>query len=162
MPNQLAHFAIHADDLERAWACSGGSLPRLPKTTDARLLAAISHMQLCAEASGSGRWILREPGRQLLAYLGSSAEVDLSGESGSFRANVVDPRTGAAVAGGTVKAGQKVKFPTATVVWLQRAHHGERRALGGLAGADLRGPEFRRPGGGELAAGGRPAFCVLF
>ena len=59
-------------------------------------------------------------GRQALIYPGGGAELDLSGESGTFRANVVNPRTGEVTPDETVKAGGKVKLPEATVVWLVR------------------------------------------
>src|SRR5690606_35852584 len=47
-----------------AWVCAGGSLPRLPKTTDSKLLAAIPKMQPWLAASRNGRWVLRETGKQ--------------------------------------------------------------------------------------------------
>jgi hypothetical protein len=77
-----------------AYLCAGGSLPNLPRGTDARLLAAIPHLSPWPEAAAAGRWALREKGRQILIYPGGSAELDLSGESGTFRVNVVNPRTG--------------------------------------------------------------------
>jgi hypothetical protein len=103
-----------------AWVCAGGSLPRLPQSTDEKLLAAIPKMQPLAEAPKQGRWTLREAGRQMLIYLGGNAELDLSNESGSFCVNIVNARTGEATPGKTVKAGGKVKLPNATVVWLTK------------------------------------------
>jgi hypothetical protein len=44
--------------------------------------------------------------------------LDLSRESGSFRMNIVNPRTGEMTAGEIVKAGSKVRLPSGTVVWL--------------------------------------------
>ena len=44
------------------WVCAGGSLPRLPRTTDAKLLAAIPRMSPWPEATGAGRWAVRERG----------------------------------------------------------------------------------------------------
>ena len=108
-------------DLSRAgWAylCAGGSLSNLPRSTDARLLAAIPRMQPWTEASGQNRWVLRESGKQLLIYSGAAAELDLSRESGTFRVNVVNPRTGSVAAGEIIKAGGKVMLPDARVVWL--------------------------------------------
>jgi hypothetical protein len=101
-----------------AWVCAGGSLPRLPKTTDAKLLAAIPRMQPWVDASKKGLWILREPGQQMLAWADGTAELDWSSETGSFRANEVSPRTGEVTQGEIVKAGGKLKFPPASVVWL--------------------------------------------
>ena len=101
-----------------AWVCAGGSMPRLPRSTDPKLLAAIPQMQPWPEASKAGRWILREVGKQMLIYGGG--ELDLSNESGSFRVNAVNPRTGEVTPGETVQAGSKVKLPSAAVVWLTR------------------------------------------
>jgi hypothetical protein len=101
-----------------AWVCAGGSLPRLPRTTDPKLLAAIPRLSPWPEAGGAGRWALREKGRQILLYRGRTAELDLSDESGSFRANAVNPETGEITPGEAVKAGGKVKLPEAMVVWL--------------------------------------------
>lgn len=102
-----------------AYLCAGGSMPNLPRSLDARLLAAIPRMMPWAEASKNGRWVLREAGKQMLVY-GSDAELDLSSESGAFRVNTIDPRTGEVTAGETVNAGGNVKLPTATVVWLTK------------------------------------------
>ena len=101
-----------------SWVCAGGSMPRLPKMIDAKLLAAIPRMRPWVNASKDGRWVLREAGTQMLVYGG--AELDLSGESGSFRVNVVNPRTGEVTSGESVSAGGKVKLPNATVVWLTK------------------------------------------
>jgi hypothetical protein len=101
------------------WVCAGGSLPRLPKTTEAKLLAAIPQMQPWAEGSKTGLWVLREPGKQWLVY-GGDADLDLSSESGSFRLNLVNTRTGDITPGETVNAGGQVKLPKATVVWLTK------------------------------------------
>ena len=78
-----------------AYLCAGGSLPRLPRTTDARLLAAIPRLQPWPEASGPGRWVLRGPG-ECLVYLGREADpvLDLTREGGRFVAKRIDPATG--------------------------------------------------------------------
>jgi hypothetical protein len=124
--------AIICDFDSAGWAfvCAGGSQPRLPRTTDARLLAAIPQMTPWTEASGEGRWVLRESGKQMLVYLGGRTELDLSGETGSFRVNIVDSRTGQIVVRQAddnillqvqqklVMAGTTVKLPDAPVVWL--------------------------------------------
>ena len=93
-------------------------MPRLPKTTDAQLLAAIPRMQPWPDASKAGRWILRESGKQLLVCGGG--ELDLSGETGAFRVNTINPRTGEVAPGETVQVGATVKLPNATVVWLTK------------------------------------------
>ena len=109
------------NDLSRggwAYLCAGGSLPNLPRTTDAKLLAAIPRLTPWPEAGGPGHWALREKGRQALIYRGDSAELDLSDETGSFRVNTINPRTGEITPGGTMTAGGKVKLPEAAVTWL--------------------------------------------
>jgi hypothetical protein len=101
-----------------AYLCAGGSLPNLPRATDTKLLAAIPRMKPWEEASRDGRWTLREMGNQMLVYGGG--DLDLSDQSGSFRVNVVNQRTGEVTPGETVIAGSKVRLPNATVVWLTK------------------------------------------
>ena len=121
-PDKVVIASGEDEKLHCSWAflCAGGSMPDLPATTDAGLLAAIPVMQPWTEASGPNRWALREPGRQILIYSGDQApaELDLSAESGTFRVNVVDPQTGRVTPGETVQAGKKVKCPAGAVVWL--------------------------------------------
>jgi hypothetical protein len=101
-----------------AWVCAGGSLPRLPRTTDPKLLAAIPKMQPWAGASRNARWVLREADRQMLVYGGG--ELDLSGQTGAFRVNVINARTGEVSPGETVKTGSVAKLPDANLVWLTK------------------------------------------
>ena len=103
-----------------AYVCAGGSLPNLPRTTEAKLLAAIPHMTPWAVASGKGRWVLRQAGKQFLICGGAGAELNLSGESGAFRVNIVNPTTGEVAPVGTVQAGGKVPLPEAKVIWLTK------------------------------------------
>jgi hypothetical protein len=102
-----------------AWVCAGGSLPRLPQTTDPSLLRAIPRMQPWSQATTPGRFVLREPGRQWLVH-GGPRKLDLSHESGRFRIRVIDPRAGTVRPGGTVDAGPTVPLPDAPLVWLTR------------------------------------------
>jgi hypothetical protein len=101
-----------------AWVCAGGSLPRLPQTTDPRLLAAIPQMRLWQSDVRKKTYVLSKPGRYYLAYGGG--ELDLSRETGSFRMNSVNQRTGEVSPGESVTAGGKVQLPGATVIWLIR------------------------------------------
>jgi hypothetical protein len=101
-----------------AWVCAGGSMPRLPQSTDVRLLAAIPRMQVWTDASRDGARVLREAGNQWLIHGGT--ELDLSRDSGSFRVNRVDPRTGQVTPGERISAGTKVRLPDATVIWLTK------------------------------------------
>lgn len=103
-----------------AWAfvCAGGSMPNLPHTTDAKLLAAIPEMQPWPADGAKRVWALREPGRQILIYGNNGTELDLSAESGPFRVNLVNRESGEVTPGATVQAGGKVKLPDSTVIWL--------------------------------------------
>ncbi len=101
-----------------AWVCAGGSLPRLPRTTDPKLLAAIPQMWTWQADVEKKTYVLGKPGRYYLAYGGG--ELDLSGETGSFRMNMVNQRSGEVTPGEIVKAGGKVKLPNATVLWLTK------------------------------------------
>jgi hypothetical protein len=101
-----------------AFVCAGGSMPNLPRTTDAALLAAITKMQPCPEATKDDSWTLREPGKQFLIYGNGSVDFDLSAESGVFHVNIVNPKTGAVTSGETVQAGGKVKLPDTEIIWL--------------------------------------------
>ena len=107
--------------LRGGWAflCAGGSIPDLPQTADATLLAAVPQMQPWAAASQGGRWALREAGKQMLIY-GGDGTLDLTGEAGTYRVNVVNARTGAVTRGQTVAGGATVKLPGGEVVWLVR------------------------------------------
>jgi hypothetical protein len=95
-------------------------MPNLPRSTDAKLLAAIPQMKPWVTDSGKRLWTLREPGKQVLIYGDSGAELDLSGESGVFRLNAVDSRSGKVTRGDqVVQAGGKLMLPGG-VVWLTK------------------------------------------
>ena len=106
------------DDAGWAWVCAGGSLPRLPRTTDTNLLAAIPQMRTWQADVGKKSYVLRKLGKYFLAYGGG--ELDLSDETGLFRLNTINPRTGEVTPGGIVKAGSKIKVTNATIVWLTK------------------------------------------
>ncbi|HMP82255.1 MAG TPA: DUF6298 domain-containing protein, partial [Verrucomicrobiota bacterium] len=101
-----------------AWVCAGGSLPRLPRTTDAGLLAAIPQMQPWLADANAKTYVLRKTGEYYLVFGGG--ELDLSGETGSFQLNLVNPRTGEVTQGETVNGGTKIKLPDAPIVWLTK------------------------------------------
>lgn len=103
-----------------AWVCAGGSMPRLPKTTDAKLLAAIPQMQPWLADVNPKTYVLRKTGECYLVYGGR--ELDLSDELGSFRQHVVNQRTGEVLPGSLVKAGGKIKLPDAMVIWLLKSN----------------------------------------
>ena len=121
--------AIICDFSQGAWAylCAGGSLPSLPRTIDARLLAALPQMQPWNAGSGTNRWTLRQSGRQYLVYLGSGGmnEFDLTPESGKYIVHAVNLRTGALTAlAEQIAAGKTVTLPKSSdspaVLWLTR------------------------------------------
>jgi hypothetical protein len=103
-----------------AWVCAGGSLPRLPQTTEPRLLAAIPQMRPWQADVHAKTYVLGKPGEFYLAYGGG--ELDLSSEVGSFQQHTINQRTGEAIPGEIVKAGGKIKLPGAAVVWLIKAN----------------------------------------
>jgi hypothetical protein len=114
--------AVINDFNQGAWAyvCGGGSMPDLPATTEEGLLVAIPRMQPWMDDRAKKIWALREPGRQMLIYGSRGAEFDLSGESGAFRLNDVDLRTGKVTRSDQViQAGGKLSLPGG-VVWLTR------------------------------------------
>jgi len=82
-----------------AYVCAGGSIPNLPRTTDARLLAAIPNMRPWSEGSGQNQWILHEAGRQYLVYCtsGSWQGIDFSRENHSFDFQTIDLKTGTVI-----------------------------------------------------------------
>ena len=116
-----------------AWVCAGGSLPRLPRTTDPRLLTAIPRMQPWSEASTAGRWVLRQPHRQYLICLTprGPAELDLTGDRESYQVQSLNPATGEIstqqqrVAGGRTVDLARFVNSGLSVLWLQRAEPGE-------------------------------------
>ena len=103
-----------------AYVCAGGSIPDLPKATDARMLAAIPQMKPWLADREKKLYALREAGKQILIYGERGAELNLSGESGDFRLNAVDLRTGKVTTGSQmVRAGGKLILPGG-VVWLTK------------------------------------------
>ena len=107
-----------------AYLCAGGSIPNLPRTTDAKLLAAIPRMQPWLDASKNGQWMLRESGRQFLIYAGGDdVRLDLSGERGKFEVKPISKNGEVAPAAETVEAGGIVVLKKANghmVLWLTR------------------------------------------
>ena len=104
-----------------AWLCAGGSQPRLPSTTDARLLEAVPQMRPLIRSNEQGVRILHEPGRQYLVYNSESRsfELDLSNAPGTFQVTMIDQKTGAASSRGSVNGGSKVVF-SVPLVWLRK------------------------------------------
>jgi hypothetical protein len=101
-----------------AFACAGGSMPNLPRTTNTKLLAAIPQMQPWLADNKNRIWALRQPGKQMLIFRGNGGELDLSTESGAFRTYVVNRETGEVSPSSTIEAGGTVKLPDETLVWL--------------------------------------------
>jgi hypothetical protein len=121
-PDKAVISSGEDERLRGSWAflCAGGSMPALPQTTDAHLLAEIPRMQPWTDASKDNCWVLREPGKQLLVYSTGNGELDLSGESGTFKARVVNEETGSVVSDSqTIQAGGVEPLPQG-IVWLTR------------------------------------------
>jgi len=86
-------------DLDQAdgwgFVAAGGSLPKLPATTDERLLAAIPKMHPMSNATGDS-FVLGEPGKQYFAYApkGGAISLDLSGANTTFTLHHINLRDG--------------------------------------------------------------------
>jgi hypothetical protein len=124
----LAATEQGADFSRAGWAylCAGGSLPHLPKTTDARLLAAIPQMKPWLADAANKAWALRAASGDRLVYLESNqgSELDLGGETGNFAMWTVDLKTGTAeVLPDKLAGGGKVTLPLTgrRVLWLMKA-----------------------------------------
>ncbi len=105
-----------------AWAfvCAGGSMPNLPATTDAKLLAAIPQMKSWLADADKKIWALREPGKQFFVCGGRDMELDLSNENGVFTLRFIDPSSGSVSdQSQIVQAGGKVKLPGG-ILWLTK------------------------------------------
>jgi len=108
-----------------AYVCAGGSMPNLPRTTDATLLAAIPRMQPWPSLSKNGQWVLREAGKQMLIYAGGSGGVsfDLTGEHGRFEVKSVSENGAVNSTGEHVQAGGVVTLKKTNgrpVLWLTK------------------------------------------
>jgi hypothetical protein len=87
--------AVICDFDQAGWlyACAGGSMARLPKTTDPELLAALPRMRPARHAE-KGALILEEPGNAYLVYATNSGPVRLALEAGKFALHKVRVDTG--------------------------------------------------------------------
>ena len=95
-------------------------MPNLPRNTDVKLLAAIPQMKPWVADSVKKLWALREPGKQILIYGDSGAELDLSGETGPFILRFIDQHSGLiSDQSQIIQGGGKVKLPGG-VVWLTK------------------------------------------
>lgn len=95
-------------------------MPNLPATTDGKLLAVIPKMQPWIAGNDSRLWALRESGKQILVYGERDAELDLSGETGSFLLRFIDQLSGlVSDQSQIIQAGGKIKLPGG-VVWLTK------------------------------------------
>jgi Family of unknown function (DUF6298) len=109
-----------------AYLCAGGSIPNLPTTTDAELLAAIPRMQPWKADANAKFWVLRETGKGFMIYSGSGSAVaiDLSGEQGKFDVKVVSESGAVTEAGQQVEAGHVATLKKTTngriIFWLTK------------------------------------------
>jgi Family of unknown function (DUF6298) len=120
--------AVICDFDSAGWAfvCAGGSLPRLPETTEPALLQAIPKMEPWPQACGAARWVLQGNG-QYLVYLGREAEpvLDLSREPGKLVVKGINLNSGAAtVVSQSLAAGSRTVLPKsdgiADVLWVTK------------------------------------------
>lgn len=124
-PEKAILFTNGPDD---GWAvlAAGGSIPRLPRGTDPRLLAVVPRLRPTGGARPDTRqWVLAEPGRHYLAYAvpGEPIRIDLSAERSGFAVLRVDPATGRVhPTGDTSSGGRIAEVPAAgpgpVVIWL--------------------------------------------
>jgi len=77
-----------------AWLCAGGSLPRLPRSTDPELLRAVPRMQPSAARSTDGVWCLEEGEQQRLIYARAGARFALNETERSWELRELDSNTG--------------------------------------------------------------------
>ena len=118
-------------DLDEAggWAfvAAGGSLPKLPRTTNTQLLAALAKMKP-VKAGKVGPWILTEKGTQFFLFspLGGKANLDLGDSAGVFSVCEINLKTGAVSPSiATVTGGKMVTIGDSTAnqpsaFWLVR------------------------------------------
>jgi hypothetical protein len=109
------------------WAvlAAGGSVPRLPGTSEPTLRAAVPRMNLF-EAKGlpAGAYAVADPGRDYVVWspAGGTVALDLPGER--FACRWIDPKTGTAPAPSPVRGGPGTRLtPPAggpAVLWLTR------------------------------------------
>jgi hypothetical protein len=98
------------------WAIlsAGGSLPAIPPTTDARLLAALPKMHPFepATALADNQWALADPGLSYLVYSMSNSTIrlDFAADSNTFTVSWIDPATGRVTDGQTVTGGGVREF----------------------------------------------------
>jgi hypothetical protein len=113
---------------DEGWAvvAAGGSLPKLPREADRRLLAILPRLRPVGASRADDRhWALGEPGRHYLSYAspGAASRLDLSADRATYAMLRVDPETGRVhPTGETVRGGQIVEIPAAgpgtAVRWL--------------------------------------------
>ena len=113
-----------------AFAAAGGSLPKLPASTDARLLRALPGMRPMVSPGDQAtirQWTLgdRIDSRFIISLGGSPLAVDLRDKKGTFVLWRIDPATGKRrFPSETATGGRVVKVDTSpvetTVVWLER------------------------------------------
>jgi len=113
-----------------AFAAAGGSLPKLPASTEVRLLEALPRMRPLASSGDRAttrQWTLgdEKDGRFITSLGGSPLSVDLGDKQGTFALWRIDPATGQCrYPSETVTGGRTITIDAApegtTVVWLIR------------------------------------------
>lgn len=107
---------------------AGGSIPRLPPRTNARLRAALARMKPFETSELTDQqWALADPGKDyfVCSLTGGPVRLDLTDAEGSFAAYRIEPRTGECRPEmEVVRAGKVVALPDSAagmnVFWLTR------------------------------------------
>jgi hypothetical protein len=109
-----------------AFVCAGGSMPRLPRAADPRLLAAIPRMQPWKSEPAAALWVLRQKGSGYLLYSGGGSQVqlDLSDESGAYAVSEIDDTGVVGAASQTIQGGALVTLEKAqnkpALLWITK------------------------------------------
>lgn len=101
-----------------AWLCAGGSLPRLPTSTDPELLRAVPRMLAHQVQTAAPMHVLVEAGQQWLVWTAEPA-VFTPGRAGeTWERREVSPQTGQVVRRETVDGAARLELGPGTVWWL--------------------------------------------
>jgi hypothetical protein len=109
-----------------AFVAAGGSLAKLPRTSDPRLLAALTKMKASA-CDLKGQWQLALGDAQFFIYSikNSSVSLDLRATPGSFVVRTIELSTGAIASEYTLSGGKIVSLENpgkkAAAFWISRA-----------------------------------------
>lgn len=110
-----------------AWLCAGGSLPRLPRSTDPGLLRAVLRMRPRPDPSQPGVRVLEEPGRQYLVWCRQSTRFAPPPAGAHWECRRLDLDTGRVVERRSISSGAGVDLAGPGVWWWTRLEDGEEK-----------------------------------